>query len=229
MSSRWLGHVQPHAAKNAGAQSCKPSRWQSVRPVLQDFICLSRMVGSGGDAIAVEVGRRLGWPVYDGETLAVLSGDDDRVGQKPARLDDQERHWCDDVLRPLLEARCSRADYVPRLRETVLALANRGPAVFVGRGSDSILPREHGLRVRIVGSIEARLRRYSAEHNLTPSEARWEMERLNARREEFVRQNFRACPDEVTRFDLTINTDRMTTNQAAGLIHAAHALALQPP
>lgn len=231
--SKMLVDVDTQTAVEPGVRPCAPARDDRIvnrstaRPLPTDFICISRMVGTGGDEIAIEAARRLHWPLYDRETLAVLSGDDDRVGRRNVLLNELERHWCDNHLRPLLDARCSHVGYVARLTETVRALAARGPAVFVGRGCDAILPRDRGLRVRIVASLDARVRRYCRDHNLTAAEARWEIERLNARCADFVREYFGGCVDDPSRFDLIINTDQTTLEHAVELLLAARLAALR--
>ncbi len=121
-----------------------------------DFVCISRAVGSGGSQVATLLGEQLGWPMFDREILQVMARDDKVRTRLFEHLDERDVGWLEDAVRWLIRGASRPEDYFHRLTETILALARQGRAVFLGRGADLILPRDRGLRVRIIASIGRR-------------------------------------------------------------------------
>ena len=136
-----------------------------------DFVCISRAVGSGGSQVATLLGEQLGWPMFDREILQVMARDDKVRTRLFEHLDERDVGWLEDAVRWLIRGASRPEDYFHRLTETILALARQGRAVFLGRGADLILPRDRGLRVRIIASIGRRAESLAARKNTTATEA----------------------------------------------------------
>jgi cytidylate kinase len=192
------------------------------RPLeVQEFICVSRMVGVGQEEITRPLGARLGWPVLDRELLEAMAGDD-RVRQRIYRnMDQRDLGWWEAAVRSVMIGEYVRNDYFHRLTETLLSLARQGSCVFVGRGADLVLPRDHGLRVRLMAPREARLRRFGRAQQLEPAQAAAEMERIERQRGAFIQGHFGVAADDPSRHDLVINLEQVTAEQAVELILAA--------
>jgi hypothetical protein len=204
----------------ASAQRAEPLPHRPRCEVAQ-FVCVSRTVACGGGAVARLLGERLGWPVFDREILQAMAGDDQVRARLYEHLDERDVSWLEDALRWVIRGELRTDDYFCRLTETVLALARRGPAVFLGRGVDLILPCDRGLRVRITASPERRARDYAREHNMSEVLARAEIERIDGERGEFRRRRFGKSANDATRYDLVLNMDRLTPAQAVELLLAA--------
>lgn len=186
-----------------------------------DFVTISRTVGSGGREVATLLGERLAWPVFDREILQSMAGDDRIRARLYEQMDEREASWLEDAVHWLIRGEFRKEDYFHRLTETILALAHQGHAVFLGRGADMILPRDHGLRVRITASLEERSRRFALANNIAEALARDEVDRIDRERTEFRRRHFGPAAVEVTANDITITLDRFTPPQAVELIVAA--------
>ena len=190
---------------------------------VRDFICVSRLVGVGQAAVTRPLGERLGWPVLDRELLDAMAGDD-RLRQRIYRtMDQRDLGWWESAVRAAMIGEYVRDDYFHRLTETLLSLARQGSCVFVGRGADLVLPRDCGLRVRLVAPLEARLGWLGESRGLTAPQARAEIERVERQRAAFIRGHFGVAADDPLRHDLTINLEQVTPAQAMELVLAARA------
>ncbi len=187
---------------------------------VEDFVAISRAVGSGGAAAAHRLGQRLGWPVFDQEILHAMAGDDWVRERLYEHLDERDQGWLESMLRGILNGEFRREDYSHRLVEAVLAVARQGHAVFLGRAADLILPRERGLRVRIIAPDEPCVRGYAAQHGLKADDARRAIKRIEHERADFIRNHFGRDAADPTRYDLIVNTERLSVDQAVELIVA---------
>jgi len=183
-----------------------------------DFVSISREIGSGGFEVAATLGERLGWPVFDKQILQAMAGDDKVRARLYEAMDERDETWLESVMRWLMQGELRRDDYFHRLSETVLALARQSHAVFLGRGTDLILPREAGLRVRIVAPEKQRVQTLARRNGWDAKAAAAELERIGAERTDFIRNHFGKDEADPLRFDLTLNTGRMTPAQAVELI-----------
>jgi len=192
-----------------------------------DFICISREIATGAMEIAARLGQQLRWPVFDKEILHVMAGDDAVRERIYASMDERDLSWSEQVLCSLKGPAFVRDDYFHKLSKTVLLLARKGSAVFVGRGADLILPRDRGLRVRIIAPRAERLRRLAAQQGLSDAKARAELQRLEEERAVFIRHHFGLDATDPARHDLVINLARISPTQAADMILAVRTI-LQP-
>lgn len=198
-----------------------PSR---SRREVEDFICISRMVGIA-DEVAAGVGNRLGWPVFDKQLLDAMAGDDRLQRQIYDSMDQRDLGWWEEALNPLLRgSRAVRNDYFHRLCSTLLSLACQGSAVFVGRGADRVLPAAHGLRVRLIAPLRQRTRSYAQAAGCSLDEAQSEIARIESEREGFLRRYFQVDAADPLRHDLVINLERSSPEQGVELVLAAHRI-----
>lgn len=189
-----------------------------------DFICISRQVGTKGEEVAERVGAALEWPVFGRQVLEAMAGDDEQRRRVYASMDERELSWWEESLRSLMEGEFVRNDYYHRLCETLLSLAGQADSVFLGRGADLILPRDRGFRVRLVAPEEDRLRTFAAGMGLPVRRAEPEMVRIEQERARFFRRHFGVDPDDPMRYDITINLARFSHDQATAMILQARSL-----
>ncbi len=186
-----------------------------------DFVCISRTVGSGGSRVGTLLGERLGWPVFDREILQAMAGDDRVRAQLYEEMDERDESWLEETLRWVIGGELRQEDYFYRLTETVLAIARQGPAVFLGRAVDQILPPERGLRLRITAPRARRVATLSQRDKLSEEQAQAEVERIDRERDEFRKQHFGKTADDPADYDLTLNLDRLLPELAVDVIIAA--------
>ncbi len=204
------------------ARSQRPATPAKQRRQVEPFICVSRMVGVG-DAIANQLAKRLGWPVFDKQILTAMAGDDRRLRQVYASMDERDVGWWEDVLNPLIRDGLTRNDYFHRLCKTVLSLARQSSGVFVGRGLDRVLPTSMGLRVQLIAPLEYRVAHFAEQHSLEPAAAQHEIQRIEAARSTFMRQHYGVGARDPLRFDMTLNVERLSPERTVDLILSARS------
>ena len=186
------------------------------------YVALSRETGAGGGQVAQLVGQELGWEVLDQNIL-------DRVAERfrlsrsmLELVDETESNWVYDVLGTWMDRRVIPHDkYVSYLGRVVLAAAERGNVVAVGRGAQFILSREKGLTVRIIAPKKYRIEQIMQREGLNNEDARRFVERTDHGRREFVRRFFHRDVDDPHLYDLVINVERVAPVGAAEQILAA--------
>jgi cytidylate kinase len=190
----------------------------------QDFVCISREVGVGANGIGALLAERLDWPVFDKEILHKMAGDDRIRKQIYESMDERDLGWCEETLRSVMQPEFVKNDYFHRLSQTILSLARQGSAVFVGRGADLILPRDVGLRIRIVAPLEVRVKRLAGRLSISEEEARLQIDALEEERAKFVLNHFHIDVNDSQRYDLVINAHRVTMVQIVDLIESAREI-----
>jgi cytidylate kinase len=189
------------------------------RAELGPFLTISRQADSGGAEVARRVGIRLGWAVFDRELVEDVSR---RLELEPRMLDlmDETRsNWFNDTLLNLLNSRLVLQDsYVAMVGRVMLMAACEGRVIFVGRGGHILLPRNSGLRVRVVAPRADRLARLCAREGLDADRGSRRLDQLDASRADFVRRHFKAEPDDASLYDLVVDTASFHLDGAVDLI-----------
>lgn len=182
-------------------------------------ITISRESGAGGAAVARELGRLLGWPVYDRELLEHIAEKSGLRAELLESLDEKRSHWLLEILQSLTGvATMSGSSYATHVAETILALAALGNCVIVGRGSTIIVPPKNALRVRLVASLDDRAEREGKRLGIAKIEAIKHVRVNDAQREGFVKDYFHHDIGDSHHYNLTINMSRFSVEQAAQLI-----------
>ena len=205
----------------------RDQRLGSERPTrsrVEDFICVSRQVGTAGGTIALALGDRLAWPVFDREILDAMAGDDAVRRQVYESMDERDLTWWEETLRSLMQSEFVRNDYFKRLSETLLSLARQGNCVFLGRGADLLLPDDTGFRVRLVAPMASRIEHIAATHELTRAEAEQWLQRVEAERRRFFHRHFGIEAEDPVRYDMTINLSRFRAPEAVEMILEARSI-----
>ncbi len=118
----------------------------------------------------------------------------------------------------LLHEPLSKRQYVKKLRRIVRRRAAEGNAVLHGNGSHLFLPDQvDGLTVFVSASAECRSVR-SAQYGDTPEASLKRLQRADKEQREIFRRLFDCEIDDSSKFDITINLDRMTISDAAEVI-----------
>ncbi len=188
---------------------------------VRDFICLSREIGAGGADLGRKLAEKHGWPVFDREVLHFMAGDDQSRENIYTSMDEHDLSWLEEMLRAVLQPDFEKNDYLRQLGKTILSLARQGPAVFIGRGADHLLPRDAGLRVRIIAPLEQRIRTLMQRQSLTEQEAQREIDNLEHERTRFIHKHFRVDVADPHNYDLVLNLAVLSDDSAIDLIDSA--------
>jgi cytidylate kinase len=194
----------------------KPDR-AAPAPVNPAFtIAISREAGALGTTVANEIGRQLGWPVYDRELLDKVAEQMRRPSFHLQGIDERPASWLEDCLRALTtDHGVSTSVYIKYLAAAVRGLDLGGHCVVVGRGASCILPPATTVRVRLVAPLPERVKVIARRHGLIEKDAaRW-IAKTDRDRAEFVRTHFRADPAAADHYDLVLNSSRLTPAECA--------------
>lgn len=142
------------------------------------IITIGRQFGSGGKAVAEELGRKLGFPVYDSELITKAAQESGFSAELFVQSDEKKRFFSlssifagnlmsgesDNYMsdKKLFEIQCS----------TIRSIAGQGSAIIVGRCSDYVL-RDFGctLDVFLTSPSEVRAARIMERCGLTEEKA----------------------------------------------------------
>jgi hypothetical protein len=189
-------------------------------------IAVSREAGASGKSVAVEIGRQLGWPVYDREIMEKIGEQVRHPASHIEGVDERSVSWLEDCMANLLtEYRISATSYLKKLIGVVRGLGLIGHCVIVGRGANHILPAATTLRLRIVSAMPDRIKATATRYGLAEKEAIRRLTHIDRDRTEFVRANFNADPAAPEQYDVILNSSRLSVTECARVaINVLHIL-----
>jgi cytidylate kinase len=182
-------------------------------------ITISREAGALGNSVAMAVGKRLNWPVYDKEILDKIGEEMRRPPRHLEAVDERPGNWLEECLSGLLsEYHVGTDAYIKYLIGTVRGLGAVGRCVIVGRGANYILPAATTLRVRLIASMEDRIRAMTSRLRLSETEAAAWIHKTERQRLEFVKRYFRRDVTDPHDYDLVLNMSRVSIEDGADVI-----------
>lgn len=185
-------------------------------------IAINRETGTFGAAIAREVAKRLGWPMYDRALLQRIADDMGVHGKLLESVDERREGWVSECVASLFAVpRVNEVVYFRRLVEALLSLAAHGECVIVGRGATNVLPMATTLRVRVVAPLEHRIQAVQREDSLSHKEAIARVKTTDEERNRFITSHFQVDPADPTNYDLVLNVARFTQEECADFVIAA--------
>jgi cytidylate kinase len=205
----------------AGAQH----HWQTRRreaassPALAYTITVAREAGTSGTNVAQEVGRRLGWQVYDHELLERIAVEHGLRVSLLESLDERRQSWLVECMEGFSQqTHVGETGYVHHLTQTILSLGAHGGCVIVGRGAGLLLPPATTLRVRLMAPTEDRIAMVMRQRGLTKHDAERWLESNDRERIAFIKDHFQKDSADPRRYDLLLNTSRWSVMECADLI-----------
>jgi hypothetical protein len=185
-------------------------------------IAISREAGARGSLIGQEVGKELGWTVYDHQLLDRIAQDMGVRTKLLETVDEKQIGWLQETFESALAVpMVTEPAYVHHLVQTVRALGVHGQCVIVGRGAPFILPKEVCLRVRLRAPLSDRVAVLSKDLNLSQEDANRRVQAIDRERRNFVRTYFQREPNDLSHYDLIINTSRLSVAACTRLISEA--------
>jgi cytidylate kinase len=108
------------------------------------------------------------------------------------------------------------------IRSVLWETAERGNAVILAHAASLALAnRTDVLRVWITASPATRARRLAAEQTTSETNAKKLITRSDANRADYLKRFYGASAELPTHYDIVLNTDRLTPDDAAALILSA--------
>ena len=187
-------------------------------------ITISRQYGSGGHEVAEKLSEALGLPCYDNEVISLAakeSGAQLWEFQMAENLRDTNFIYNLSMIAP--HSDIQEEPYSVKLfraqSEAMAELAERGPAVFVGRCGNFVLRQDsEAVHFFICGSLTKRTERAVAQYGLAERGAQREVDRVDRQRAAYYGVNTNWRWGDGSYYDLVINTDRLGVDGAVATI-----------
>ena len=206
---------------------------------MRTVVCISHATGSGGGEVGRLVADRLGFRYVDEDIVsqAAVKG-----GVDPGALADEERRksflaraldefgrgasgeaWAMlGSLPPLAGPEATSDQLRALIREAIEETAAQGKAVIVAHAaSHAIGGREGALRVLVTASPATRAARLRDAEQLEEPAAARAVKEADAARADYLRRFHDVDQEQPTQYDLVLNTDQLSVEQAAELVSAA--------
>jgi CMP/dCMP kinase len=209
----------------------------SVVLVPYSVICISHSSGSGGDDVGRLVAEALGFLHVDEQIVARAAA---RGGISAADVADEERRksLTARILGSMFEGGSSAmalgvsgpvmtgeepgsSEIQALIREAIEQTAARGDVVITAHAASHALePSSRILRVLVTASQATRALRVSEEAGVDAAKAERTVKAADAARRDYLKR-FYNVTEEPTQYDLVVNTDLISLEQAAAFVAGA--------
>jgi hypothetical protein len=207
-------------------QAAKASPQQLIRP----YIAISREAGVDAGEIAEIVASQCGWKVFDRELLDYMVEHYHWSRVALDFVDERTVSWFHETFGKWLDQQLvSQAEFVHRLGKVVVLAAQHESLVFVGRGTQFILPREAGLAARIIAPKKYRVHRIMERRRCSRRDAEQFIDETDKGRADFVQRYFHHDVTDPHLYGLVINLEHISRNAAANLIVSDYKLRFRSP
>jgi cytidylate kinase len=202
-------------------------------------VCVSHATGAGGNEVGRLVAERLGFRYVDEDLVSQAAL---RAGVDASEIADEERRksWLARVLDDLavgggeawamtglgpygaVGVATTSDELRAYIREAIEETAGHGKAVIVAHAaSHALAGRQETLRVLVTASPATRAGRVAEAEGLDETRAARTIKDADAGRADYLRR-FHGVEQELpTQYDLVLNTDQLSPEQAAALISEA--------
>jgi Cytidylate kinase-like family len=197
-------------------------------------VCISRAIGAGGGDVGRIVSERLGFRYVDEEIVAQAAAKgevDPEVVADAEQRRSLARRMLEDLLwaaTPVTPAYSPSAFSAGPQRllivEVIRETADRGAAVIVAHAASLALAGEPGLlRVFVTASPEVRAGRLAAVEGVAEAQGAKLVRESDVARASYLKEFYGVSEELPTLYDLVVNTDVLTSSDAAELVVAAAA------
>jgi cytidylate kinase len=206
--------------------------------VTRTVVCISHAAGAGGEEVGRLVADRLGFLYVNEEIVARAAA---KGGVDAADVADEERRkslaaralnaiaqgggeaWTLGAVGPVGSRYELDSDDIRSLiRETIEQTAARGKAVIVAHAASYAIGRGDAiLRVLVTGSPDIRATRVAEAEEIEPAEATRAVKASDAGRADYLKRFYDVREESPAHYDLVLNTDGLSIEQAAELISQA--------
>jgi cytidylate kinase len=210
-------HVQPGRGLSS-AEASVPKR----------AVTISRLAGSGAHSVAERLAELLQarnpkdacpWTVFDKNLVDKVVQEHD-LPERVARFIREDRiSAISDTMEELFGLHPPSWLLVRKVTETILHLVELGNVILIGRGGALVTASlSHVFHVRLVGSLEQRLKRMQELDHLKREAALKLIQEEDRGRERYLKKHFNRDINDPLLYDVVINTDRVAYDQAAQMI-----------
>ncbi len=210
-----LWEVQKKLQERGGEEEFK-------EPYERGYITISREAGSLGNDVASRLAKNLGWQLYDKEIVDYIATTAHVRKSVIESFDEKKQDEIKTWVQKIIDSEVLSPDrYLGHLMSVILAIAERGRAIILGRGANFILDPERGLRVKISAPLELRIVQIMHDLKLTRKEAQRYLAQRDNQRLAYIRRYFHRDADDPLFYDLVLNTEFMPLDAVVETITTA--------
>jgi cytidylate kinase len=185
-------------------------------------ITISREAGSRGSDVARILSAKLDMDLMGGQILQHVAESTKMSRKIIESLDEKNISLRTAWLGALFDAHHLWPDeYFRHLVKVIGTIGRYGQAVIVGRGAQFILPQDSTFRVRIIATLEQRIRNVMAERNISGEEAERYVTTTESNRRAFMKKHFHADIADPAHYDLVVNMQSLGIKGAVDTIIAS--------
>jgi cytidylate kinase len=194
----------------------------------QPFVTFSRQPGAGSGIIAdklikyLEINDRLApvqWSIFDKALIHQFLIDEELQKDILESVPEREYTHIGEVFEELFGVKPSRLQLIKKTNHAIQHLAKRGNVILLGAGSYIITRKiPGGFHVRVIGSEDNRINHLEEFYGMARKQAMKYMKREDDEREKYIKKVFRKDLNDNLLYDLVINTDHLSDDDAAELI-----------
>jgi len=204
--------------------------------VPSDVVCISHARGAGGSRIGELVAEALGFRAVDEEIVARAAAIG-RVSAEDISSEEQRKSVVERILRELgrgiavdqygvmkggVESEMTPDAIRGLILEAIAQTAAEGGVVMVSHAASRALgERPNVLRVLVTASPGTRARRVAETSGLDEKGGEKEVKESDAARADYLRRFYNVGTEQPTDYDLVLNTDHLSFEQAAKLVASA--------
>jgi len=190
---------------------------------MMTVITISREMGSQGDSIAKQIAQSLDYHLVDKEFIGQV------LSQYGLVEFDKEYEALPGFWDQFNAQREKRRDIIVEMLDHVIkAVAQHGNVVILGRSGFAVLGDfADVLNVRIWAPLPVRIKRLMGQQHITASQAEDLIQKNDQVRHNFIKTFYGVQWQDISRFDLIINTSKVSSYsavlwlmEAAGLLNA---------
>jgi cytidylate kinase len=217
-TSQLLGEAMEQARSRWRQLKNEPLDLPMPKPEPKLTIAISRECGAEGSAMAVALGERLNWSVYDRSLLEKIAEDAQVSSELLESADEKHNPWLLGCLQGFLSGPTAADRYIAHLSKVIGAVGAHGNCLIVGRGAHILLPQQTTIRVRLVAPRTVRIARIRERLDLSRPEAERHVTKVDRERAHFVKKHFQKDASDAGIYDIVLNTGSFTIEQCMDLI-----------
>jgi len=198
------------------------SREEEKKEPTVSLITISREPGSGGNLVGQGLAYLLECDLFHQQVLHEMAKSSSVNSAVLKTLDERGISMVEDWIQSLVNTRHLWPDrYLRHLMRIIGAIGKHGRAVVIGRGANFILPPEQTLRIRVVAPRKIRVQNVAREFHVAKDKAMLRVIRAENDRQAFIRKYFNADIADPANYDLLLNTEKLSIDQAVKIVHAS--------
>lgn len=200
----------------------------SIRKAEGPCITISRETGAGADRVSEIICGKLQeynsfgepkWAVFDKNLIEKVIEDHNLPSMISDSLENYKVNEINAYISEMLGLQPSAFTLLHKTSQTIMQLASMGNVIIIGRGANIITSKmQNCFHVRLTAPIENRIKHIMELFDFNHNEAAEFIKQDDAKRKNYLMHHFHKSIDDPLLYHITINTGKMTYEDAAETI-----------